>query len=105
MNLGEIKLLEGLAAVLKPFNDFTEIIQGIEYPTINLIPILITDIEYNLTAQRMFATEDIIVEGIDILLTNLRKRIELSEIVVAAACLDPAIQHATIINEWFHQKG
>lgn len=101
----EVKLLQGLSEVLKPFEEFTKTIQGISYPTINLIPLFITDIENRLECSRMFTTDMLILEAIDILLQNLRKRIELTEIVVAAACLDPAIQHMRIIDTWLEEKG
>lgn len=100
----EIKLLTGLVDALKPFNDFTKLIQGVDYPTINLIPLLITEIDHQLTQQRMFSEEQLVVDAIDILLVNLKKRIEMNEIVIAAACLDPAVQHLPILDEWLKNR-
>lgn len=100
----EIKLLSGLVGVLKPFNDFTKLVQGVDYPTINLIPLLITEIDHQLTQQRMFVEESLIVDAIDLLLVNLKKRIEMNEIVIAAACLDPAVQHLPIVDNWLQKK-
>lgn len=101
----QFKLLSGLANALKPFNDFTKLIQGVDYPTINLIPLLITEIEHQLNEQRMFEEESLIVDAIDILSKNLQKRIEMNDIVITAACLDPAVQHLPIIDEWLQKKS
>lgn len=100
----EIKLLSGLADALKPFNDFTKLIQGVNYPTINLIPLLITEIDHQLTQQRMFTEESLVVDAIDILLLNLKKRIGMNEIVIAAACLDPAVQHLPLLDDWLTKR-
>lgn len=100
-----MKLLQGLAEVLKPFEEFTKIIQGVDYPTINLIPLLLTEIESKLEELRLFTTGTFILEAIDILLINLRKRIELSEVVVAAGCVDRAIQHLPILESWLQKYG
>lgn len=98
-------MLDGLASVLKPFADFTKLIQGVNYPTINLVPLLITEIEYGLENLRLFSNDELIIGAVDILLSNIRKRIELSDVVVAAGCLDPAVQHLSIIDSWLCEKG
>lgn len=101
----EIKMLDGLASILKPFDEFTKLAQGVNYPTINLIPLLVTEIEDRLQNLRLFLDDDIVVGAIDILLLNLRNRIKLTDIVIAAGCLDPAVQHLPIIRDWLRDKS
>lgn len=102
---GEIKMLDGLASILKPFDEFTKLAQGVNYPTINLIPLLVTEIEDRLQNLRLFLDDDILVGAIDILLLHLRDRIKLTDTVMAAGCLDPAVQHLPIIRDWLRDKG
>lgn len=79
--------------------------QGVDYPTINLIPLLVAEIEESLQSLRLFSEDALIVGGIDILLLNLRNRIQLTDIVIAAGCLDPAVQHLPLINDWLRENG
>lgn len=101
----EIDLLNGLASVLKPFVDFTKLIQGVNYPTINLIPLFVTEIESKLESIKLFATDELILGAVQILLSKIRDRIKLSKVVVAAGCLDPAVQHLPIIDSWLNENG
>lgn len=105
LTTAEIKMLDGLALILKPFDEFTKLAQGVNYPTINLIPLLITEIEDRLHSLRLFLDDDILVGAIDILLMHLRNRIKLTNIVIAAGCLDPAVQHLKIIRDWLEDNG
>lgn len=101
----EVQTLNGIASVLKPFSEFTKIVQGVEYPTINLIPLLYTHIEDQLENIRLFTSEILVRKAIDILLLNMPNRIVLTEEAIAAACVDPAIQHLPIIERWLNEKG
>lgn len=101
----EVQTLNGIASVLKPFSEFTIIVQGVEYPTINLIPLLYTHIEDQLENIRLFTSETLVHEAIDILMRNMPNRIVLTEEAIAAACVDPAIQHLPIIERWLNEKG
>lgn len=105
LNKQEIDLLNGFASVLKPFGDFTKLIQGVNYPTINLIPSLVTEIEDKLKNLKLFSTDELILGALDILLSKIRDRIILSPVVIAAGCLDPAVQHLPIIDLWLHENG
>lgn len=98
-------ILEGIASVLKPFSEFTTMVQGVDYPTINLIAALYTHIEDKLESIRLFADDSILKNAIDILLKNMPKRIELTDDVIAAACIDPTIQKLPIIDRWLNRKG
>lgn len=88
----------GIASILKPFSEFTKIVQGVEYPTINLLPLLYTHIEDELDNIRIFATDNLVREAIDILLLNMPNRIILNEEVIAA------IQHLPIIDRWLEER-
>lgn len=101
----ELMTLNGIAAVLEPFNEFTKMIQGIDYPTINLIPALYTHIEDKLNDIRLFMDDGIGINAIDILLKNMPKRIQLTDEIIAAACIDPTIQKLPIIDRWLTEKG
>lgn len=101
----EIETLNGLAHVLKPFGELTKIVQGVEYPTINLVALLLTHIEDQLESIRLFSTNVFVKETIDILLQNLNKRLELTDEIIAATCLDPSLQHLPIITRRLNEKG
>lgn len=101
----ELIFLDEMASVLKPFDEITKLAQGVDYPTINLIPLLVAEIEERLQSLRLFLEDALIVGAIDILLLNLRNRIQLTDIVIAAGCLDPAVQHLPLINDWLRENG
>lgn len=105
MTKDEIETLNGLACVLKPFEELTKIVQGVEYPTINLVPLLLTHIEDQLETIRILSSNVFVKEAIDILLQNLYKRIEITDEIMAAAFLDPSIQHLPIIARRLNEKG
>lgn len=45
-------------------------------------------------------SDGIIEEAADILLENLDRRLPLSEELIAAAILDPSIQHLGVVDNW-----
>lgn len=101
----EIETLNGLACVLKPFGELTKIVQGVEYPTINLVALLLTHIEDQLETIRVFSSNKFVKEAIDILIENLDKRLEMTDEKIAAAYLDPSLQHLPIIARRLNEKG
>lgn len=101
----EIETLNGLACVLKPFDELTKIVQGVEYPTINLVALLLTHIEDELETLRVLSSNVFVKEAIDIILNNLDKRLEITDEMIAAACLDPSLQHLPIIARKLNEKG
>lgn len=43
-------------------------------------------------------------KAIEILLEHIDKRFELTEIMIAAAILDPSVQHLNAIDDWISKK-
>lgn len=98
-------LLNGLVELLEVFNIFTIFIQGCQYPTMNTIALFYTEIEDKLDKIALFNTNDTIEKAAKILRENLPKRIELLNEYVAAALIDPHIQHLEIVSRWISDKG
>lgn len=48
----------------------------------------------------MYGKSDEIKKSVEILLENIEKRFEITEIMICAAILDPSIQHLATIDEW-----
>lgn len=48
--------------------------------------------------------DDVIADAAGILLQNLERRLPMTEELVAAAILDPSIQHLEVIDEWLDMK-
>lgn len=48
--------------------------------------------------------DGIITDAAQILIENLERRLPLTEELVAAAILDPSIQHLEVIDDWLNMK-
>lgn len=48
--------------------------------------------------------DGVIADAAGILLQNLERRLPITEELVAAAILDPSIQHLEVIDEWLDMK-
>lgn len=105
LSISEIALLEGLVELLDVFNVFTVFIQGCEYPTMNTIVLFFTEIEDRLKKIQLFNLNEIISNATRILLDNLPKRIEILNEYIAAALIDPRMQHLDIVSRWISDKG
>lgn len=101
----ELEILEGLSHILDVFPFFTQIVQGNKYPTANLIPLFYTEIQQKLMSIKALCDNTYIRKATEILLAKLETRIILTKEIIAAACLDPAIQHLEIIDQWLISKG
>lgn len=105
LTVNEKSLLEGLVELLDIFNVFTVFIQGCEYPTMNTMVLFYTEIEDRLKKISLFNLNETIDKAAKILQANLPKRLELLNEHIAAALIDPEIQHLEIVNKWISEKG
>lgn len=105
LSINEIALLNGLIELLDVFNIFTIFIQGCEYPTMNTMALFYTEIEDKLDNIALFNTNDIIEKAAKILREKLPERIELLNEYIAAALIDPHIQHLEIVSRWISDRG
>lgn len=71
----------------------------------NTMVLFYTEIEDRLKQIKLFNTDEIIDKAADILLENLPKRFELHNDYIAAALIDPRIQHLEIVDRWIREKG
>lgn len=105
ISISEMALLEGMVKLLDVFNVFTVYVQGNQYPTMNTMVLFYTEIVDKLKELQLFNTNDVIEKAIDILLNKLPNRFELQNEHIAAALIDPQIQHLNIVNEWIREHG
>lgn len=101
----EIEILNSFAELLDVFQIVTEIVQGDDYATINLIPLLYTEIEDRLNLIMLFNSNSNIKRATEVLFASLADRFKLTEEIIAAASVDPAIQHLEIIGRWLTKNG
>lgn len=50
-------------------------------------------------------SDGIIADAAHILLENLERRLPLTEELVAAAILDPSVQHLEVIDDWLDEQN
>lgn len=123
LNLNEVQLLNGVVKLLECFHKFTKIIQGNNYPTQNILPLLVSEAqhtlkniikEYEMPILENNSLDDefelgsdgsVIATAAKILLENIDKRMELTSDAIVAAILDPAMQHLPIIDEWLQKNS
>lgn len=105
LDVNELALLEGMIELLDVFNVFTIYVQGDKYPTMNTMVLFYAEIEDRLKKIKLFNTNDVIDNAADILLENLPKRFDLKNDYIAAALIDPRIQHLEIVKRWIGEKG
>lgn len=107
MNRNELSLLGGLVDLLDVFNIFTTFIQGNDYPTLNTFALFYAEINDRLTKMHALYEDedDVIAKAAEILLKNLDRRLPLNEECVAAALVDPRMQHLPIIGNWLVTEG
>lgn len=105
LNASEMGLLTGLVELLDVFDIFTVFIQGCEYPTMNTMVLFYTEIEDRLKKTSLFNMNETIENGAKILLEKLPERMEILNEHIAAALIDPNIQHLEIVNKWISEKG
>lgn len=101
----ENQLVNGLVELLEVFSVFTRYIQGDKYPTVNILPIFYSEIEPRLNTVILMTPNQTIQRAAEKLLANLKKRLDLNQIVIAAAILDPTMQHHSVVNEWLNENG
>lgn len=105
LSVDEIALLTGVIELLEVFNVFTIFIQGCEYPTMNTIPLFYTEINDRLDKISLFNLNETIEKAAEILKEKLPERLELLNEHIAAALIDPQIQHLEIVNRWMSERG
>lgn len=105
LSINEIALLEGLVELLDVFNIFTVFIQGCEYPTMNTMALFYTEIEDRLQKIELFNMNETIENAAKILREKLPDRIEMLNEYIAAALIDPRIQHLEIVSQWILKNG
>lgn len=105
LDVGEMALLEGLVQLLDVFNVFTTYVQGDKYPTMNTMALFYTEIEDRLKEINLFNTNALIENAANILLKRLPERFELQNEHIAAALIDPQIQHLPIVDRWIRERG
>lgn len=105
LSINEMALLNGLVELLDVFNIFTIFIQGCEYPTMNTMALFYTEIQDRLEKIVLFNTNDTIEKAANILREKLPERIELLNEYIAAALIDPHIQHLEIVSRWISDRG
>lgn len=101
----ELEILNGFHELLEVFDIFTTAVQGNSYCTINLVPLLYTEIEERLNTVKLMTSNKHIKRAAEILCEKLGSRIELTQEIIAAACVDPVLQHLDIIDVWLSKKG
>lgn len=101
----ELEILNGFYELLEVFDIFTTAVQGSSYCTINLVPLLYTEIDERLVTIKLMTSNRHIRRAAEILCEKLDSRIELTQEIIAATCLDPVLQHLEIINVWLSKKG
>lgn len=105
LSISEMALLDGMVHLLDVFNVFTIYVQGNQYPTINTMALFYTEMVDRLEEIKLFNTNEIIEKAADILLNKLPERIKLENDHIAAAIIDPRIQHLDIVNKWITENG
>lgn len=103
----EKKLLKGFIQLLEPFELFTIGAQANKYPTINMELLYRIEIEQRLTEieQRAFLeNEYTLSDAVRILKDKLDLRFPITDIAVAAAILDPAVQFLPHINQYLNRN-
>lgn len=105
LSINEVALLNGLVELLDVFNVFTIFIQGCQYPTMNTMALFYTEIVDKLDQIALFNRNDTIEKAAKILREKLPERIELLNEYIAAALIDPHMQHLEIVSQWISDKG
>lgn len=105
LSASEMTLLQGMIELLDVFNVFTIYVQGNQYPTMNTMALFYTEIEDRLKKIQQFNTNETIGNAAGILLRKLPERFELQNDHIAAALIDPRIQHLEIVNKWITNRG
>lgn len=105
LSANEMELLQSLVELLDVFNVFTTYVQGNQYPTMNTMVLFYTEIEDRLKKIKLFNTNEIIENAANILLNKLPERFELHNDYIAAALIDPRIQHIEIVDRWIRDQG
>lgn len=105
LTTSEMTLLHGMIELLDIFNVFTVYVQGDQYPTMNTMALFYTEIEDRLEKIRLFNTIETIENAATILLEKLPERFELKNEHIAAALIDPRMQHLSIVNKWISDHG
>lgn len=105
LSTSEMALLEGLVELLDVFNIFTIYVQGNQYQTMNTMVLFYTKMEDRLKKMQVFNMNETIEKALNIWLNNFPERFKLLDEYIAAALIDPQIQHLDILNRWIHENG
>lgn len=127
MREDEIEFLEEFVQLLRIFQIFTTHSQGQQFPPLNTLVLFRAEIikKYNnhtisfiywlaliqwifviYSLQTISAHKTGRIQSIaDILLEKIEHRFELNEITIAAAIIDPAVQHVSEVNDWLSGQG
>ncbi|GAB0089617.1 hypothetical protein DMENIID0001_041920 [Sergentomyia squamirostris] len=93
----DIEIITEAMNLLKIFADATDLIEGSQYPTVNLALLVYTDIKKRLQQAPPSKMKTL-------LLQNLDKRFKITDLMLWGAILDPSIQHLSIIEEILDKK-
>lgn len=103
----EKALLNGFMNILEPFEMFTIGAQANKYPTLNMELLFRTEIDAKLNELQVevfLSSEATLNDAIDFLKSRLDHRFPVTDEAVAAAILDPAVQHLPRIDEYLNEK-
>lgn len=105
LNRTEIDLLHGLCSILEVFSIFTKSIQAQEYPTMNVMALFYSEIMDSLEKMNLFLEDDVLIQAVSILKTNLSKRFLFTDVMIASAILDPRMHGLPLIREYLSDNG
>lgn len=97
--------MDGFCKILEVFNIFTAFVQGQQYPTMNVLALFHSEIMDSLEKMRLFMVDAVLLEAIDLLQQNLKRRFLITDEVIASAMLDPRMHGLPIINEHLAANG
>lgn len=105
LNRAEIQLLDGFSKILEVFNVFTAFVQAQQYPTMNVLALFRSEIMDSLEKMEIFVVEAVLVDAIDLLKQNLKRRFPITDEIIASAMLDPRMHGLPMINEHLAANG
>lgn len=105
LSRAEIQLLEGFSKILEIFNVFSTFIQAQQYTTMNMLALFHSEIMDSLRNMEIFVLDSVLLDAIEILKKNLKKRFPITNEIIASAMLDPRMHGLPIINEHLSANG
>lgn len=105
LTAAESILLGSVVELLEIFNVFTIYVQGNQYPTMNSLLLLYSEMKDRLETISLMSAVDVIQKAADILLENFETRFPLTLEIIAASILDPSVQYIKFVNDWLRENS